>query len=215
MKKIPCLFKRDFSNSRIVTNEVTEGCEWVINGEGEAFVKWDGTSCAVINGKLHKRFDAKLNKRASKKKKRDSLFVPTLEDFKARPTGAIACQEPDMVTGHWPHWVPVTDSDKWHMKAWAVDLIGFPDGTYELCGPKVNGNPMRLRIHTLIGHSLQDSSFDYWGWSVSRDYEGLKVMIEKLPYEGIVFHHKDGRMCKIRRKDFGFDWPIKENSDRL
>ena len=212
MKKIPCLFKRDFSNSRIVTNEVTEGCEWVINGEGEAFVKWDGTSCAVIDGKLYKRFDAKLNKQAVKKKKRDSSFMPTLDDFKARPVGAIACQEPDMVTGHWPHWVPVADADKWHKEGFenlrGVDL----DDTYELMGPKVNGNPMGLDRHFLITHSSRASSCDYRGLEpIDRTFEGLKSTIEKLPYEGIVFHHEDGRMCKIRRKDFGFDWPIQEH----
>ena len=25
--------------------------------------------------------------------------------------------------------------------------------------------------------------------------------------EGIVWHHPDGRMVKIKRKDFGFKWP--------
>jgi hypothetical protein len=31
----------------------------VINGEGQAFIKRDGTACAVIGGVLHKRYDAK------------------------------------------------------------------------------------------------------------------------------------------------------------
>ncbi len=36
MKKIPTLFKRIFENNKIVgiTDEVIEGMEWVLNGDG-------------------------------------------------------------------------------------------------------------------------------------------------------------------------------------
>ena len=38
MKKIPTLFKREFENHNVVRTlpEVTEGLEWVLNGDGEA-----------------------------------------------------------------------------------------------------------------------------------------------------------------------------------
>lgn len=44
MKKIPTLFKRQIENHKVVEvlPEVTEGFEWVLNGEGEATVKIDG-----------------------------------------------------------------------------------------------------------------------------------------------------------------------------
>jgi len=35
-------------------------------------------------------------------------------------------------------------------------------------------------------------------------FESLKEYLEKVDIEGIVFHHKsDGRMCKLRKTDFG------------
>ena len=44
MKKIKTLFERVIVNHEIVDilPNVTEGCEWVIAGEGIAFRKWDG-----------------------------------------------------------------------------------------------------------------------------------------------------------------------------
>ena len=30
----------------------------------------------------------------------------------------------------------------------------------------------------------------------------------RLDIEGIVWHHPDGRMAKIKRRDFGLSWPI-------
>lgn len=61
MKKIPTLFERIYEGHRIVgiTPKVTPGMEWVLNGEGIATVKWDGACCAIINGELYKRYDAK------------------------------------------------------------------------------------------------------------------------------------------------------------
>lgn len=104
----------------------------------------------------------------------------------------------------------VTSNDKYHLEGWAnsnkyaFDLL---DGTYELVGPKVQSNPDRFSSHMLVPHGtyilndLTDLSF-----------EGIKEYLNTHNYEGIVFHHKntltDGRMCKIRRKDFGLKWPI-------
>lgn len=64
MKKIPTLFKRVYENHKIVgiLPEVTEGFEWVLDGEGVPTVKYDGSCCAVIEGKLYKRYDAKKGK---------------------------------------------------------------------------------------------------------------------------------------------------------
>lgn len=42
-------------------------------------------------------------------------------------------------------------------------------------------------------------------------FESIKQYLSCKAIEGIVFHHRDfydDRMCKIRRKDFGFDWPV-------
>ena len=52
MKKMPCLFVRQFHgrDHATLTEEVTPGCEWVLAGEGTASRKWDGTACMVRDG---------------------------------------------------------------------------------------------------------------------------------------------------------------------
>lgn len=64
MRKIPTLFEREFENHKVVAvkTKVTPGYEWVLNGEGVATVKFDGSCCAIMNGKFYKRYDAKKGK---------------------------------------------------------------------------------------------------------------------------------------------------------
>jgi hypothetical protein len=80
------------------------------------------------------------------------------------------------------------------------------DGTYELCGPKINGNPERLDEHIFIRHGSEVID------DVKRLWDDLRDLLHAASYEGIVFHHPDGRMCKIRRDDYGFPWPPKEDA---
>lgn len=195
MKKIPCLFARDFSDRRrpVLLREVTPGCEWVVAGEGVATRKRDGSACAVIGGKLFKRYDVRKGKPV--------------------PLGAIPCDEPDPVTGHWPHWIEVgpEPESKWHRETWtglrASDGSRFrpaatlTDGTYELCGPKINGNAERLEEHVFIRHGSEVEAVTLRLW------DALKYFLASFEGEGLVFHHPDGRMCKIRRDDYGFTWP--------
>lgn len=196
MKKIPCLFVRDFRGSTFVdpTSSITPGCEWVMNGEGIATRKWDGTACAVINGRLHRRYDAKRGR------------VP--------PPGAIPCGDPDPVTGHWPHWIEVRDfnlSDQYHLLAWndlpPASVKGrsrLEDGTYELIGPAIGGNPEGFGHHFLMPHGVDVLN-------VERTYDGIRSYLAEHLIEGIVFHYNNGRMCKIRRKDFGLKWPVRSD----
>ena len=182
MKKIGCLFERDFSRGRpVITETVSRGHEWVLNGEGTPTRKWDGSACMVSNGNLYARLDCKKGK--------------------TPPPGAIPCDPlPDPVTGHWPHWVLVTGEPqyRWHIEAFRGDIIA---GTYELVGPKVNGNHEHLDSHLLIRHGADVLD------DVPRDFAGLKAWLGAHRIEGVVFHHPDGRMSKIRRDDFGLEWP--------
>lgn len=198
VKKIPCLFQRNYE-AGVLTKKCHPDCHWVLEGLGVAYLKYDGTSCLIKDNTLFKRYDRKLKKESYLKTK--SGYVPTINDFKDKPDGWIACQEPDVVTFHWPGWMPIEKTDYWHREA----LQWLPDGTYELVGPKINGNPYNLpsdTIHTLIPHTKTLLN------RVPRDYYGLQQYLKILYGEGIVFHHPDGRMCKIRRRDFGFDWPL-------
>jgi hypothetical protein len=45
---------------------------------------------------------------------------------------------------------------------------------------------------------------------VPRDFDGLREYLASFNGEGIVFHHPDGRMVKIRRTDFDFPWNAKK-----
>lgn len=186
MKKIPCLFKRIFHDrsSFTLTEIVTPGCEWVLAGEGVATKKFDGSATLVKGGKLFKRYDAKHGK--------------------TPPPGWGSCGGPDAITGHNPGWIEVTNlpDEKWHIQAWQLPLKPhqLQDGTYELCGPKVGANKEKLDKHYLLRHG----SVVYYG--IHRTFEGLKKFLKENIIEGIVFHHDDGRMCKIRRNDFGFNW---------
>lgn len=193
MKKIPTLFKRVFENHRIkeVLPEVDPKLEWVLNGEGIATVKFDGSCCAIINGELYKRYDAK--------------------NGKPIPKGAIKCQEEaDPVTGHLPCWVKCdrnNPADKWFWVA--EDEVGYtqtqlvPERTYEAIGRHFNGNPYGMDYDMLIPHGQEVIE-------VERTYEGIKEYLRTHDIEGIVFWKDDKPQCKIKRTDFGFDWGKKQ-----
>ena len=192
MKKIPTLFERKFENHRVikVLPNVTNGMEWVLNGEGDATIKIDGSCCAIIFNELYKRYDAKQGKPV--------------------PKGAIRCQEePDPITGHLPCWVKCDRSkpeDKWFFKAYdnfINNLETYPndnmDGTYEAIGKHFQGNPYNMEYDILVRHG-QDIV------DVPRSFEGIRDWLQCHKVEGIVFW-KDGLPhCKIKRSDFGFEW---------
>jgi hypothetical protein len=180
MNKIPTIFVRDMSKQpALVTPVWVEGCEWVRDGEGRATCKLDGTSCLVRDGKLYKRRELRPGDKAP-------------EGFESLGT--------DENTGKTVGWVPVGDGpeDKWHRYA----FIGNEEaGTYELMGPKVQGNKNGLSDHVLIPHaSVQDFP------DAPRDFDGLKAWLADHNIEGLVWHHPDGRMAKIKRRDFGLKW---------
>jgi hypothetical protein len=185
MKKIISLFQRNYDGDRLVRDEVVPGAEWVIAGEGIATRKWDGTCCMVRDGRLFKRYDAKKGK------------TPPVGFEPAQP-------EADPVSGHWPGWLAVGDGpdDKYHREAWQ-DFSG-EDGTYELIGPKVQGGVEGCPHHILRLHG-SDPIPDF-----PRTFDGIRFWLENYPQlEGVVWHHPDGRMAKIKAKDFGIKRRVK------
>lgn len=190
MIKIKSLFERDYDGSRKVFNKVVPGCEWVINGEGIPTRKFDGTACMVKNCEIYRRYDAKVGRKI--------------------PYGFIASQEKDEITGHWPGWVKCdrnNSNDKYFFEAFhkllAFKFDFYPlsclDGTYELIGPKVNGNHENVANHELIPHGaelLPDGP---------RTFDAIKTFLAGMNIEGIVWHHPDGRMVKIKKKDFDYN----------
>lgn len=190
MKKIPTLFKRTFENHNVkdISPELTSpDLQWVLDGEGIATEKLDGACCAFIGGKFYKRYDAKKGK------------VP--------PEGAIPCCDPDPVTGHWPHWVLVKEDDpssKWFIEAKRTSVLPWiTAGTYEAIGLHFNNNPYHLEKDILVKHGVVVLD-------VPRTFEGIKEYLRENEIEGIVFWKDDQPQCKIKRSDFGFEWPVKE-----
>ena len=191
MKKIPTLFERVYENHKVVDIKpnVTTGMEWVLEGQGVATVKIDGSCCASINGEFYKRYDAKKGKKV--------------------PEGAIPCCEPDVITGHHPHWLKVNENfagDKWFVEAYKNSSVE-QDGTYEAIGKHFQGNPYNLDNDILVPHGKDVIE-------VVRTFDGIKKYLEENYIEGIVFWLDGEPKCKIKRSDFGFDWNRSKNNER-
>jgi hypothetical protein len=69
----------------------------------------------------------------------------------------------------------------------------WPAGTF---GPKINGNPEGFETHFLLLHAFADRL------DAPRDFGILAGWLHAQPYEGVVWHHLDGRMAKIKKRDF-------------
>jgi hypothetical protein len=179
VKKIPTYFERDWNGDRSrVIDAVNPEAAWVCFGEGVATRKMDGACCMVRDGRLFKRRELRLTD--------------------APPEG-FERADYDPVTEKVVGWVPVGEGpeDKWFREAFAGR--DYKDGTYELVGPKVNGNPEGWGAHELISHD----QLACYAEDPPRTFEGLRAWMAGQDIEGIVWHHPDGRMAKLKLRDFG------------
>lgn len=191
MKKIPTLFKREYKDHQVIgiSPELSDpSLQVVLDGLAIPTLKEDGSCCAIFKGELYKRYDAKKGKQP--------------------PAGAIPCQpEPDEITGHWPHWVKCdrnNKADKWFFAAYDnfMKYGRFIDNwTYEAIGEHFQGNPYNMDYDTLYAHGmahlvLKSFTFDY-----------IKEFLKNNKIEGIVFWYHSEPICKIKRSDFGYEWP--------
>lgn len=180
MQKIPTLFVRNPDDRRHVLPEVTPGCEWVLEGEGAATRKYDGT-CILLDdsGEWWARREVKPGK---------------------TPPPNYAPVERDQTTGKTVGWEPIEQSSFHRFFVEAREIrSSWPDGTFELCGPKINGNPEGLERHTLIRHATAervDPKLDH------RTYDDIANFLHLHSWEGLVYHHPDGSMAKIKTRDF-------------
>lgn len=190
MRRMPPVFIRQPDGQRLATDQVTPGCEWVLAGEGVPTEKFDGTCCMITGGKLYRRFDAK--------------------SWRGMPPGFIEASP--KTEYHHMGWLPVgpeNPADKYHLEAW----FALPDEeklmagatTWELVGPKIQSNPYRLERHELWPHFIGED--DAYPLGSELTFDGLRRELEWQSIEGLVFHHPDGRMAKVKRSDFGIPWP--------
>lgn len=180
MKKIPTLFERD---GQRMTGIVHPDCRWVGEGGGMPTAKWDGTACLFAHGKLWKRHTVH----------KDDVWSIDWEPAQPEPES----------NGKWPGWLPVTDDadDKWHRTGLRRAGMLKDGQTYELVGPKINGNRHQLDRIMLVEHGLPVIKGDPRTFS-----EILEWLAQDHLYEGIVWHHSDGRMAKIKKRDFHIRW---------
>lgn len=188
MKKIPTLFKRDPEDMKRVLPEVNPECQWVLDGEGIATRKYDGT-CVLI-----RRDGMAVNGYARRE----------VKPGKTPPPGWVEVDR-DEATGKRVGWEPIVASGfvKPFAEALRADVTWLP-GTYELCGPKINGNPEGYSTHRLIRHAdAEVIRYDLAEWN----YDDLRSLLTDCSWvgEGIVWHHPDGRMAKLKARDFSQD----------
>jgi hypothetical protein len=193
VRKIPTLFRRDPDDMKRVLPEVNLECQWVLDGDGVATRKYDGT-CVMLDGAG--------DWWARREVKPGKATPPNFEPIST-----------DDVTGKTVGWEPIEQSAfaKYHAEAVAAGavlphLIVEPlavGGTYELIGPKVNGNPEKISEHLLVRHGYT-AAVDYREMEpLPRTFDGLRGWLHAHPaWEGIVWHHPDGRMAKLKRRDF-------------
>lgn len=192
MKKIPTLYRRDPENMKRVLPEVHTDCQWVLDGEGVATAKIDGT-CTKLDdaGRWWARREVKKDK---------------------TPPPNFVAVEHDPVTGKTVGWEPMEQSPfvKQHKEALGDQGRRMIPDTYELVGPKINGNPLGY-----IGHKLERHGWILLpgvprGFGELRDYLlGWKADAEQnldRNYEGIVWWREPGNpdsdRAKIKVRDF-------------
>lgn len=189
VKKMPALFKVDHVN-HITLMEINPNAAWVFTEQARATAKKDGTSVTVTeDGTVYARRQVRKGKTA--------------------PEGFILA-ETDPNTGHQFGLEPIAQSGFYKMfKAAAEGMILTP-GTWELVGPKINGNPEQVDKPTLLKHG-DDVLVDFpdmrklAGLTPAELYEFLKVKFQEFKdshIEGIVWWGADGKRAKLRVKDF-------------
>lgn len=66
----------------------------------------------------------------------------------------------------------------------------------------INGNPYNLSEDKLVKHGME---LVY----VKRDFKSISNWLNENPVEGLVFWLDGEPVCKIKRSDFGYEWPVK------
>lgn len=177
MRKIPTIFERDdATNRRYVTDKMLPECVWVLEPGAIPTRKYDGT-CVLVD-ESHVLW-------ARREVRPDGIMPPN-----------FTAVEHDSATGKTVGWEPAEQSGFARYIEEASDAECLPPGTYELCGPKINRNPEGLDSHRLLRHGLEGPVLPAGFW----DDPGRHL--HALGWEGIVWHHADGRMAKLKARDY-------------
>lgn len=214
MKKIPTLFVRDYSEGGFVIPEINPVAEWVMESAYPAHRKYDGVCTGffpTVKGEL--RIHGGIGS--------DEVNDP--EDI----AGAWMARREVKQGHHFPDdfeieqfdpqtkktfgWIPIEYSSFY--KYFQEALEGLETkyfGTYELCGPKVNGNPENFKKHKLVNHEQTElisnvHVLDFHEMSVEDAYEALKETLGYMPIEGVVWRSIKHGMVKLKKRDFRYE----------
>lgn len=186
MRKIKTIFDRNWDTNRKVNSTIAVDFNF---DEAIATEKLDGMNIRVTirNGTL-----VRLEKRRNPSK----------------------VQKQNGITEPW--YVDANESasqDKWLFDATQnTDFSEVPDGEWsaEAIGKNIQGNPLLLENNRVFIFSLPDWKERIILKDVPCHFDELKEYLDKqkslignnAPIEGIVWHHPNGDMVKIKRKDF-------------
>ena len=198
MRKTPTLFVRNPETHRLEP-VVTPGCEWVLDGQGVATRKVDGTPVLIHDGRAYKRREVR--------------------NGRTPPLGFMTAEH-DRMTGNTVGWVPIDPAeaeDRWYVQGVRGSTIRQPPpegDTYELVGPMVQQNTEKALRHQLIRHDAEELRIaeppDLKTRTPVEAFALLEDYLAAFPHEGIVWHRNDGTWAKVKRRDFGHPWPIED-----
>lgn len=195
MRKIPTLFLRDASNPSRVTPEVNPEAAWLLEGTGSvATVKKDGANVRVVVEHKQDHTSVKLEKRRN----------PSREAKRIAEVAGVPQPEPTYVQA-----LRSDPGDK-HLFAAFDSTEGrgdWPEGSWpcEALGPKIQGGAEGMEP-TLYNFTLYPEVPEH---PPEPTFDSIRAYLSAYEIEGIVWHGEGGRMCKIKRKDFGLPWPVK------
>lgn len=219
IKNIPTIFCWD-KETHTISSRPLQFVAWVFQGKGIATRKYDGVAIKVEHGKVFRRYEWREGEQVppgfircedpNPKRPHAPLpgWVPVPDTFLTHPKGTDekALKEAwEWLLADLKQTVLNNKKKAKVVNPYAPALVDpdpqIPDGTYELCGPRIHRNPERFKTHVLLRHGADVVP------SAPRTYEKLKKFLETYEGEGIVWHYKFGNtvlMAKIKRRDFGF-----------
>lgn len=187
MEKIKTIFERNWETDRKVTDKLLVDFDFE---NAVATEKLDGMNIRVT---VRSGYVVRVEKRRNPSKAEKALGIvdPWYVDADANL--------PD---------------DKWIFDAVNhTDFTTVPDGEWsaEAMGKNIQGNPLNLAENRVFIFSLPEWRAKITFERVPHTYAELKEWLavqrsrigNDAPIEGIVWHHPDGTMVKIKRKDFG------------
>lgn len=186
MKKIKTIFDRNWEGNRKVNQQLAVEFNFE---EAVATEKLDGMNIRVT---VRQGTIVRVEKRRNPSKKQKQAGIT----------------EPWYVDAH-----EDDPADKWIFDAVQhTDFTAVPDGEWsgEAIGPSIQGNPLQLEQHQVFLFSLADWRKKITLEDAPHTYDALQAYLATQKsaigndclMEGIVWHHPNGTMVKIKRKDF-------------